>query len=202
MGDPAEARLDSAQDNGFGPPKVAPDQIGIGDDRPIGATVVDSPGSKIVPLAFLPGCGAVGDEGVDAAAGDAPEKFRFAEAGDIGAGGNVRLGNNTHPVAGGKETLADEGDPDTGTVNIGVSRDQDHVEPLPAAGADFFRSDGQKHGNLVPYLTVPFPGRFGQLFFPGEVPVFIGLRKNRPGPFLLPSRNEDADLSRPSTVIA
>lgn len=150
MGDTPEARLDTAQDNGLSPSKVAPDQVGISDHRTVGAAVVDSTGGKIICLALLPGSGVVGDQGIDAAAGDAPEKFRFAEAGDVGAGGDIRLGDDSHPVAGGKETLADDGDAYIGTVYVGVSSDQDHVEPRPAAGEDFLRGDGQKHSSLIP----------------------------------------------------
>ena len=130
MGDPPEARLDPAQDDRFRLLEIAADQVGVGDHRPVGAAVVDPPGREVVLPAPLSGGGAVGDQRVDAAARDAPEEGRFAEAGDVRSGVDIRLGDDPHAVSGGEQALSDDGDADEGAVEVAVPGDQDHVEPV------------------------------------------------------------------------
>jgi len=71
-----------------------------------------------------------------------PEEERFPEAADVGAGADIRLGDDADAVAGGEEELADHGDAHIWAVHVTVSRYQDDVEGSPAAGADLFRGDG------------------------------------------------------------
>ena len=79
MGDPPEACLDPAEDDGRRLLEMTADQVGIGDHRAVGTAVVDPPGREVVLPASLSGGGAVRDQGIDAAARDAPEERRFAE---------------------------------------------------------------------------------------------------------------------------
>ena len=44
--------------------------------------------------------------------------------------------------------------PTIGAVEVAVSGDQDHVEPVPAELPQFLRCGGQKHGSFAPCLQV------------------------------------------------
>ena len=145
MGDPPEACLDPAEDDGRRLLEMAADQVGIGDHRAVRTAVVDPPGREVVLPSSLPGGGAVRDHGIDAAARDAPEEPRLAETGDIIFRAHVRLGDDPHAVSGGEQPLADHGDADKGAVQVAVSADQDHVEPRPAEIPDLLRRGGDEH---------------------------------------------------------
>ncbi len=145
MGDPPEARLDPAEDDGLRLLEITADQVGVGDHRAVGTAVVDPPGREVVLPAPLSGGGAVCDQGIDAAARDAPEEPRFSETGDILFGVDIRLGDDPHAVSGGEQALSDDGDADEGAVEVAVPGDQDHVEPRPAEIPDFLRRGGDEH---------------------------------------------------------
>ena len=60
MGDPPEARLDASQDNRSGRFEIVPDQVGVGDQSPVGPAAVDPPGREVILPAPLSRGGAVG----------------------------------------------------------------------------------------------------------------------------------------------
>ena len=144
MGHPAQGGFDTAQDDGAGILVKAADEIGVGDHRPVGAAVVLTAGSVIIGAAFLFVGGVIGDHRIDAAAGDPPEQYRLTQAGDIGIGSGIRLGNDPHPESGSFQHPANDRRTDERAVDITVAADQDDIQLIPTAGMHFFESGRQK----------------------------------------------------------
>ncbi|OPY92413.1 MAG: hypothetical protein A4E73_01161 [Syntrophaceae bacterium PtaU1.Bin231] len=146
MRDPPQARLDAAQDDRFRALEARTDQVGVGDDCAVGTPVVQAAGREIVGPARFPEGGVVGDHGIDAAAGDAPEERGFAETLDVGPRPDVGLGEDADAAAGLFQQAPDGGRTDEGAVDVGVPRDENHVEAIPAAGGHLLARGGQEIG--------------------------------------------------------
>ena len=131
MDRPPKTRLDAAEDYGsaFGEP---PDQIGIYDAGAVGTSVVDTSRSEVVVLAELAGRRVVGHHGVDAARGDRPEEPRDAEAGYVGAVGDIGLAYDPRAKPVVYEPMTDDGRTVVRRVYVGVPRDDDDVEGVPS----------------------------------------------------------------------
>ena len=99
MGDAPEACFNAAQNNGPGLFEKSPDEIAVNDDRPVGTSRIQPARGQIVAFASSGRCGVISDHGVDATGGDAPEKLRFPQSGDIVTAVGIGLGDNTDPVA-------------------------------------------------------------------------------------------------------
>ncbi len=141
---PAQGGFDPAQDDRAGILVKAADEVGVSDHRAIGAAVVLAAGSVIIGAAFVFIGGVIGDHRIDAAAGDPPEQYRLAQAGDIGIGSGIRLGNDPHAESGAFQHPADHGGTDERAVDIAVTADQDDIQFIPTAGMHFFESGRQK----------------------------------------------------------
>ena len=157
MGDPAQAGLDPAQDNGTGFLEIGPDEIAVDNGCPIGAAVVYISRRIVVTFALPTRGGIVGHHGIDAAAGHAPEESGFSQPADIVARGRVWLGNNAHSVTGIEEDLSDDGHADEGRVNVAVAGYQDDIEPVPSKLFYFIACGGKKHRDC-PVIREPRNG--------------------------------------------
>jgi len=73
VGDPPQAGFNASQDDRLCRLEARADQVGVRDDGAVGAPVVPAAGSEIVGPAGFPQGGVVGDHGIDAPAGNAPE---------------------------------------------------------------------------------------------------------------------------------
>jgi hypothetical protein len=84
----------------------------------------------------------------------AEEEARSAELGEIPqVVPPVGLGHNRHTIPFGFEQTAHDGRAERRVVDVGIAREEDHVELIPAACADFLEGSGQKHFNLDFYSS-------------------------------------------------
>ena len=144
VGDAPQAGLDAAEHDGRGLFAAAADQVRVGDHRPVWPPVVAAARGVVVGLAAQARGGAVGDHGVDGAAGDAPEQARLAQAGEVRGRVRVRLGDDADAEALLDEHPADHRHAHEGRVDVSIAGDQDHVERVPAAGGHFSTGGGQE----------------------------------------------------------
>jgi len=150
VGDPPQAGFNASQNDRLCRLEARADQVGVRDDGAVRAPVVPAAGGEIVgPAGFSQG-GVVGNHGIDAPAGNAPEELRLAQPLDVDAGADVGLGENAHAAAGLLQQASDGGRPDEGAVDVSVSRDEDDIEAVPSPGEHLLARRGQESGIPAP----------------------------------------------------
>ncbi|OPZ50133.1 MAG: hypothetical protein BWY90_01661 [Deltaproteobacteria bacterium ADurb.BinA014] len=132
MRDTPQACLHAAQHNWFGIFEILTNQIGINDYRAIGAAVIFSARRQIIAVSLFLCRGIIGHQRIHAAAGDAPEKFWFAEARDIRGAFYLGLGDNGYFISRVGKRSADYRHANVRAVDIGVTRDQNNIRAVPA----------------------------------------------------------------------
>ena len=146
VGEPPETGLDASEHDRL-PLDVFLDQIGVSDTGPVRTAVVDPSGCEVVVLAELPGGGVVGDHGVDASRGYAPEQFGFSQTGDVVAGFHVRLGYDAHLETVLDQPVSDHSRSVVRRIDVRIPGDQDDVQGIPSPLLHLFRGGGYEHQN-------------------------------------------------------
>ena len=142
----AQAGLDSSQDDwNIGKEGVHP--VGIDDARPVRAEQAAARGVDVPAAAFEVG-GEVVDHGVHIARGDAEEETGRAQPQKVLIPFRIRLGNDSHGVAGIPEHPAQKARPEGGVIDIGISAHQDDVELLDGEVFGLLHRYGQEEGLL------------------------------------------------------
>jgi len=95
----AQGSFHAAQDNRDGVLEVAPNEVGIHDDRSVRPAVIDAARGVVVAAAGLAQGSVIGDHRVYRPACNAPKQAGFAQARDIRCRVHLRLGNDAHTVA-------------------------------------------------------------------------------------------------------
>ena len=127
----------------------ATDDIRIDDGSAIGATVVHTTGGVIVGAARLHEGGVIGDHGIDTAGGDTPEEARLTQATDIEVSLWVGLGYDADVETGIMKHFADDRSTDERTVDVGITRNQDDIQAIPAECRDFLECCREKHERII-----------------------------------------------------
>ena len=146
MGEPAQAGLDSSQDDrNIGKEGMNP--VGIDDRRPVRPEQAAARGVDI-PAAALEVGGEVVDHGVHVAGCYAKEKAGPAQPEEVLIFFPIGLGDNSHGVARIPEDPAQKSRPEGGMVHIGISADEDDIELLDAEVFCLLYRYGQERGLL------------------------------------------------------
>ena len=83
VGNPPQAGLYASQYDRGGRVKNPSDEVAVNNHRPVGTAEVPSTGGIVVPPPLSPRGRVIGDHGIDASTGHAPEKGRRAQSADI-----------------------------------------------------------------------------------------------------------------------
>ena len=149
VGQPAQRSLDAAGDHGrvgkepLEDPRVDRDGA-VGAEtrlaaRRVGVVVAQAQVGRVVV-----------DHRVHRAARDAEEQTRRAQLGEVAqVVAPVGLRHDRHPIALGFEQPSDDGGAEGRMIDIGVAREEDDVEAVPAEGAYLLEGGGQEHGRSV-----------------------------------------------------
>jgi len=129
---PPETRLDAAENNQFSF-AVAANKVRVGDAGPVRPPIVKTAGSKVVVFPELTGGGIIGHHRVYAAGTDRPEQFRLTQPGDVGVALQVRLTDDADAETVGDQPMSDDRTAVIGIVEVGVPRNKNDVQALPAS---------------------------------------------------------------------
>ena len=108
-----------------------------------------------------------------------PRRAQFGEVAQVVP--PVGLGDDCHAIAFGLEQPSDDRRPESRVVDVGIAREEDHIELIPSAIADLLDGCGQKHllANRVVPETQAFRIRSCVWFCGSIAPPDRGRRRRR-----------------------
>ena len=149
MGDAPERGFHPADHDRHRRPEGPSRQPGVDRHRPVGAPArLSSRSVGVVGPGPLVGRVVV-DERVHRTRGDPHEQARTPQAKQVLRRVPARLGHDSHPEAPRLEHPADDRGPEGGVVHVGVARDEEDVDPVPASGGDLVWEHGQEPAGRI-----------------------------------------------------
>ncbi len=124
-------------------------QVRVNNGRAVRPAVVQAAGGMVVCAAGLAQSCGIGDQRINHSRGDAPKKTRFTQAGDIHRAFHVRLSDYPNAVTTAHQLLSNQRRAGIGTINIGITADEDDVEVGPIQSLEFFRCGWDKHAVII-----------------------------------------------------
>lgn len=130
--------------------------LGIDDGRVVGTFAWDTTGAVDILLTLMSCGGVVGEHGVEITRSDPDEELWGAHDLNGLDCGPIGLSDDADAQAFGFEHPADHGGPEGGVVDVGITRDDEHVELGPASGFHIEAGHGEEPG----WLYMRGHGRF------------------------------------------